>query len=95
MKYKCHTCKNIVEEKPCPICGEVFLQEMCELDNCTCFHEVTAGIKYCEKCGQPVCPICNCHDVLVWSRVTGYLQDINGWNLGKRQELKDRYRINL
>jgi ribonucleoside-triphosphate reductase len=26
------------------------------------------------------------------SRITGYLQSVEGWNRGKRQELKDRKR---
>jgi anaerobic ribonucleoside-triphosphate reductase len=29
------------------------------------------------------------------SRVTGYLQDVSGWNAGKRQELKDRMRYSV
>ncbi|MBN3037209.1 MAG: hypothetical protein JW834_02065 [Candidatus Diapherotrites archaeon] len=29
-----------------------------------------------------------------WSRITGYLQSIDGWNKGKLAELKDRYRNN-
>jgi hypothetical protein len=72
-KFKCHTCKTIVEvekkEDPCPKCGDTYLQEMCELDHNNCTHEIISGIKYCEKCGKPVCPICNCHDVSQISRV--------------------------
>jgi hypothetical protein len=68
-KYKCHTCKTVVNEKPCPSCRETFLEDMCELDNITCTHEISDTIKYCEKCGRPVCPICNCHDVVQVSRV--------------------------
>jgi anaerobic ribonucleoside-triphosphate reductase len=29
------------------------------------------------------------------SRVTGYLQDVAGWNAGKQQELKDRVRYSV
>jgi len=32
------------------------------------------------------------HALESYSRVTGYLQNIDGWNPGKRAELKDRYR---
>ena len=32
------------------------------------------------------------HSLESYSRVTGYLQNIDGWNPGKRAELKDRYR---
>ncbi len=30
-----------------------------------------------------------------WSRITGYYQNIEGWNPGKRQELKDRRRYGI
>lgn len=33
------------------------------------------------KCGQP------CE---VWSRVVGYMRPINAWNLGKKEEWKNR-----
>ena len=34
-----------------------------------------------EQCGQPV----EC-----WSRVTGYFRPVKSWNLGKKEEFKDR-----
>ena len=37
-------------------------------------------------------PGCGSHDVTQISRVTGYLQEVSGWNAGKQQELKDRQR---
>ena len=46
-------------------------------------------------CGKPVCPECGSHDVVQVSRVTGYLQDVSGWNAGKQQELKDRTRYSV
>jgi anaerobic ribonucleoside-triphosphate reductase len=45
-------------------------------------------------CGEAVCPECGSHDVTQISRVTGYLQDVSGWNAGKQQELKDRTHYN-
>jgi ribosome-binding protein aMBF1 (putative translation factor) len=30
-----------------------------------------------------------------WSRITGYYQNVEGWNLGKRKELKDRKRYDI
>lgn len=30
-----------------------------------------------------------------WSRITGYYQNIAGWNKGKLQELKDRQRYGI
>jgi hypothetical protein len=92
-QYKCHTCLLIVEEVPCPKCGEEKnIKKMCEDDHCHCTHEVESGVAYCPKCGAAMCPICKCHDVSQVSRVTGYLSDVGGWNEAKRQELKDRQR---
>ncbi|MEM3616231.1 MAG: anaerobic ribonucleoside-triphosphate reductase, partial [Candidatus Methanomethylicia archaeon] len=41
------------------------------------------------------CPNCGSNNVKWWSRVTGYYQDVSGWNMAKRRELKDRYRIKI
>ena len=41
------------------------------------------------------CPECGSHDVVQISRVTGYLQEVSGWNAGKQQELKDRARYTV
>jgi anaerobic ribonucleoside-triphosphate reductase len=91
-QYKCYTCHIIVTDKVCPICGDKDLQVMCPLDNAECSHDISAGVEYCPLCGESVCPICGSHDVVQISRVTGYLQDVTGWNAGKQQELKDRQR---
>jgi RNA polymerase subunit RPABC4/transcription elongation factor Spt4 len=94
-KYKCHTCHHIVDQNPCPNCGETHLVTMCPLDHCHCTHDIISGIEYCPLCGQAVCPECGSHDVVQVSRVTGYLQDVSGWNAGKQQELKDRMRYSV
>jgi anaerobic ribonucleoside-triphosphate reductase len=68
---------------------------MCPLDHCHCNcngGKPIIGIEYCPICGDPICPECGTHDVTQISRVTGYLQDVNGFNEGKKQELKDRNR---
>lgn len=95
-RYKCHSeCKLIFENDTgvCPQCGTSGgVIEMCELDHCHCSHEMIEGIAYCPKCGEPCCPTCMSHDVAQISRVTGYLQEVSGWNKGKAQELKDRRR---
>jgi anaerobic ribonucleoside-triphosphate reductase len=68
---------------------------MCKLDNVHCSHDMVSGVKYCPDCGQPICPVEGCfsHDVFQLSRVTGYMQDVKGWNRAKQQELKDRTRV--
>lgn len=38
------------------------------------------------------CPKCGSDDIDAWSRITGYMQNLNGWNPGKIQELEDRYK---
>jgi anaerobic ribonucleoside-triphosphate reductase len=95
-RYKCHNdCKIIFENDTgiCPICEtNTAVREMCPRDHCHCSHEVVETITYCPDCKEPMCPTCECHDVVQISRVTGYLQEVGGWNKGKAQELKDRTR---
>ena len=99
-RYKCHMCKiviydvDLVDGKLCPECGHE-PTIMCELDHIDCSHDVAAGVTFCPKCGEPTCPVCGCHDVAQISRVTGYLQEVSGWNTGKLQELKDRHRYDI
>ncbi len=107
-RFKCFTCHNILDtehlvgekKNTCPVCGEMHLQEMCRIDHCHCSHPIAPGIAYCPICKEAICPVideatgepCGCHDVTQISRVTGYLQDVSGWNAAKQQELKDRVR---
>jgi hypothetical protein len=79
------------DELVCPECGCALVM-MCPLDHNHCSHEIMAGLSFCPLCKQPVCPECLSHDVFQLSRVTGYLQDVGGWNAGKKQELVDRTR---
>ncbi|NYZ80131.1 hypothetical protein H0N95_02675 [Candidatus Micrarchaeota archaeon] len=41
---------------------------------------------------ETTCIKCGSKNVDSWSRITGYLQDLEGWNRGKTQEFKDRFR---
>jgi DNA-directed RNA polymerase subunit RPC12/RpoP len=86
----------------CPRCGMKNPELMCKIDaysvvlkiqgkNCR-KGEVIAGTDLCPVCNRPMCPKCYNHSVVSLSRVTGYIQDVSGWNNGKRQELKDRQR---
>jgi hypothetical protein len=97
--YKCFTCHTAFPapegELKCPGCGEIHIVQACPLEHCRCKHEVEIGNVYCPLCGEAVCPACGSHDVVQISRVTGYLQDVSGWNAGKRQELKDRVRYDV
>lgn len=91
--YKCHTCGAMVDRTPCPDCGEPYLEIACPLDHYHCGHDIVSGHAYCPVCGEGTCPECGTHDIIQLSRVTGYMQDVSGWNAGKRQELKDRHRV--
>lgn len=97
--FKCHTCKTIIFESDlvdgaCPRCNAIDgIVPMCSRDCvCHCAKEVHESISYCPECGVAMCPECGSHDVAQISRVTGYLQEVHGWNAGKQQELKDRTR---
>lgn len=79
----------------CPDCG-LPMELLCpEAHACTCILTVHSGIRYCEKCGAAICPDCGSHDVAQISRVTGYMQEVRGWNASKQQELKDRHRVDV
>ena len=69
------------------------------------FWAFTNDYTYCRNCNTTiqlnlldgVCPNCNSDDLLVMSRITGYYQPVaskngGGFNNGKLQEFKDRYR---
>lgn len=100
MPYLCRHCltgaiaDDVVENGLCPVCGQA-VEKMCSRDHCHCSHPITEGIAYCPECGRAMCPVCGSHDVSQVSRVTGYLADVAGWNAGKRQELKDRTRVEV
>ena len=59
-----------------------------------CCKDLVGGITNCEICGKPMCPDCSNHGVTQLSRVTGYIQDVAGFNAGKKQELADRKKHN-
>ena len=59
-----------------------------DLTICQQCFEVSAGI-------NDVCPSCGSPNVKYWSRVTGYYQEVSGWNEAKKQELKERYRTRI
>jgi len=96
IRYKCPICMTagFVEHK-CPECGEdKVLIIMCPVDHCDCHHLITEKLAYCPICDQPMCHICGSHDVAQMTRITGYINDVGGFNNGKAQEVKDRVRVN-
>ncbi|RLE50444.1 MAG: anaerobic ribonucleoside-triphosphate reductase, partial [Candidatus Methanomethylicota archaeon] len=65
------------------------------------YFAYTKDLTICDSCGKvsPLlnekCPNCGSSNVRWWSRVTGYYQDVSGWNEAKKRELLDRYRITI
>lgn len=65
------------------------------------YWSYTTDLTACKKCftNMPglhdTCYTCNSAEVEHYSRITGYYQAVSGWNAGKQQELKDRYRYQL
>ena len=53
---------------------------------------------YCNECGFTIndlieeCPICKSKDLITYDRITGYYLPTRGFNNGKQQEFKERYR---
>ena len=56
-----------------------------DLTLCITCRSVSGGLK--DKCVN-----CGSSNVEWWSRITGYYQNVTGWNKAKRRELTDRYR---
>lgn len=95
-RFKCRQCylildrEDLVEDK-CPTCNNP-VEKMCIHDKiCQCAEDMYGGINVCPECNAFTCK-CGSHDVMVTSRITGYLSEANGWNSGKLAELKDRTR---
>ena len=96
-RNKCTICMNAgFIEDVCPACGEsIGIIPMCPVDHCDCHHLTTEKLAYCPICGQAMCPVCGTHDVFQMTRITGYINEIGGFNKGKAQEVKDRVRVSL
>lgn len=58
-------------------------------------HKTNSTITTCCVCGKGMCPVCGNHKITQLSRITGYVQAVEGFNEGKKQELKDRKRYDL
>lgn len=64
------------------------------------YFAFTRDMTICRQCSgveanlQPTCKRCGAtgDDLEHWSRITGYYQQVRGWNAGKVQEFKDRHR---
>lgn len=67
------------------------------------YFAFTKDMTICRKCNsvegslQTRCNRCGAEgdDLEFWSRITGYYQQLSGWNAGKLQEFKDRHRYTV
>lgn len=86
----------------CPRCKTGNAELMCKVDAYSIYlklkgfscrkGEMINGTDICPVCKTSMCPECGNHNVVALSRVTGYVQDVGGWNMAKKQELLDRKR---
>ena len=69
----------------------------------TGYFAYTKDLTICKACKTThyglldACPSCGSKGGQLehWSRITGYYQEVSGWNAGKKEELKNRYRYNF
>jgi anaerobic ribonucleoside-triphosphate reductase len=59
-----------------------------EFTICNACNSTTRGI-------QDSCPNCHSLDVDAVTRVTGYFSKVSNWNIGKKAELRERYRVSV
>lgn len=65
------------------------------------YYAYTKDLSVCSECNFTTgglvdkCPNCSSKNIDWWSRITGYYQNISGWNKGKLSELRDRRRYGL
>ena len=64
----------------CPRCNNDLVEAICENPS----TKETAELMVCESCGY------RGRRMEVYSRVVGYLRPVDSWNLGKKEEFKNR-----
>lgn len=84
---------GFIGEQISPICAEKLIKTM-SLETKIPYYNLTPTFSMCKNHGYvsgeiKVCPICK-EENLVYSRVVGYLQPVQKWNKGKKEEFKDR-----
>jgi ribonucleoside-triphosphate reductase len=62
------------------------------------YYSYTRDLSVCKRCHHTAgglleaCPRCGETNIDWFSRITGYYQNVSGWNAGKREELRRRHR---
>jgi len=87
-EYRCHDCKKIIELDGEEIIDGVQLVyddggEKIEVIKCQSCYDKNQNLTNYQKCE-------------VYSRIVGYLRPVQQWNVGKREEFKERknFKIN-
>ncbi len=74
------------------------LNERIALNTQLGYYSYTRDLSVCKQCHHTAggllqtCPRCGNTEIDWFSRITGYYQNVAGWNAGKREELKRRHR---
>lgn len=87
----------------CPRCNTENVELICKVDAYSVYLKlkglvncrqgiIISGTDICPVCKRAICPECFNHSCVSLSRVTGYVQDVSGWNAAKKQELIERKR---
>lgn len=86
------------EKFRCEVCGTEITGKYLKADVDSNSKKSKKGVVVCsEECAKTYeknLPHCG-KPIQHWSRITGYYQNVEGWNEGKRQELKDRKRYSV
>ncbi len=82
----------------CSICGEEIVGEYMQASVNGDLKPTEKGVVVCSKdCAEEYEQTLphQGNPIQHFSRITGYYQNISGWNAGKRQELQDRRRYGI
>ena len=88
------------ESDPSPVALKEFIFKILKNTQIGYFT-FTKDFSMCDACGNQMngikfaCDKCGSDEVKAFSRITGYIQDVSGWNASKRQELEDRTRTDV
>ena len=78
----CDTCKKELKMK-----GDQIVNGHCLVYK---QDDKTFTVLRCKDCYKKDKSLTNYRDCEVYSRIVGYLRPVNQWNVGKKQEFKDR-----
>ena len=90
--------KTKIKDLHCDVCGKEILDEYMQANVDKDLKPTDEGTIACSgSCAKEYEKILPYRGgpIQHWSRITGYYQNVSGWNKGKGRELKDRNRYNI